>query len=233
MIAIYESMLKQLQREKLKVILVDAPRKMFEGHKIRVATNSNPEWYRELYRNNKHLKRDRVIYNLTQLCNNPDQRGVLADQLREVALTIKAGDTMEDNEIKNDRAEYKRVLVWDTPGQEKVPAILYATTNKRAVVVSKDDEEKFLKGSFSFSVTEWLHYELVSENTTRPMTNAEIFMALHKGAVLRDNEDLNVFNCWDTDWIVHHYQICFAYTGSDDDIWQDLVIHLSHDSLPF
>ena len=40
-------MLQELQDNKLTVILIDAPRPMFEGHKIRAVQIHNPEWYQE------------------------------------------------------------------------------------------------------------------------------------------------------------------------------------------
>ena len=50
-----------LQTCRLEVVLVDAPEQKFIGHKIRVASNSNPWWYREYSAHYPH-KLDRKCF---------------------------------------------------------------------------------------------------------------------------------------------------------------------------
>ncbi len=50
-------MLRELREQYLSVVLVPAPRPMHAGHKIRVADNRNPEWYRRLW--HEHERRPR------------------------------------------------------------------------------------------------------------------------------------------------------------------------------
>lgn len=52
-------LLKELESRRLEVLLIPAPDPKFEGHKIRVAENSNPDWYQELYHSYRHFRRDR------------------------------------------------------------------------------------------------------------------------------------------------------------------------------
>jgi len=53
------------------------------------------------------------------------------------------------------------------------------------------------------------------------MTNPEIFKAISNGAVVRDVEDKLVSNNWFSDLLddVGHWEICYNYTDSDDDVW--------------
>jgi hypothetical protein len=48
-------MLRELREQYLSVVLVPAPRPMHAGHKIRVADNRNPEWYRRLWHDRQVL----------------------------------------------------------------------------------------------------------------------------------------------------------------------------------
>lgn len=42
-------MLSELESQFLEVVLLDAPEPNFDGHKIRVAVNKNPQWYSDYY----------------------------------------------------------------------------------------------------------------------------------------------------------------------------------------
>lgn len=55
--------LRDLEVNKLEVILVPAPSKRFDSHSVRTVVNKNPEWYRELFerRGKSWVKRCRVI----------------------------------------------------------------------------------------------------------------------------------------------------------------------------
>lgn len=44
-----KELLKDLESQSLKVVLVPAPDKHFPGHKIRSVVNENPDWYRGLF----------------------------------------------------------------------------------------------------------------------------------------------------------------------------------------
>jgi len=44
-----KDLLTGLETQSLEVILVDAPEPNFEGHKIRLAVNRNPQWYSNYY----------------------------------------------------------------------------------------------------------------------------------------------------------------------------------------
>ena len=101
-------MLTQLNRERLKVQLFDAPYKKFDGHKIRVAISSNPDWYRKLYKDYPYLKRDRVVTALTKLIINPCRENRLESALRDIALDV----LYKDGDMK--REDYPRMLVKDS-----------------------------------------------------------------------------------------------------------------------
>jgi hypothetical protein len=55
-----------LRHNYLDVTLVPAPVPMHSGHMIRVATNRNPSWYREIY-GALEVKRDRIIASLERI----------------------------------------------------------------------------------------------------------------------------------------------------------------------
>jgi hypothetical protein len=66
-------LLRDLKENKLIVELVPAPDPKHIDHKIRVVTNSNPEWYRELFHSYHHIKRKRVISALERISNGIDR----------------------------------------------------------------------------------------------------------------------------------------------------------------
>ena len=47
---------KDLDANKLSVVLVPAPRQLFSGHKVRATECLNPGWYSELYHFYAHFK---------------------------------------------------------------------------------------------------------------------------------------------------------------------------------
>lgn len=59
-------MLDELDYRFLEVMLVDAPRPAFQGHKIRVAINQNPPWYRDIFEF-RYIKRKRVMRHLRRI----------------------------------------------------------------------------------------------------------------------------------------------------------------------
>lgn len=62
-----QSMLDELDRRYLHVILIDAPVQNHVGQKIRVADNRNPKWYRDLYDSYSSLKRNHTIKSLKRI----------------------------------------------------------------------------------------------------------------------------------------------------------------------
>lgn len=89
-------MARQLQDNKLSVVLVDAPVKKHVDHKVRKVENRNPDWYRKLcarheknrshprirkskYHDTKIVRRD-VLAALGRI-QNGDDRGVYAERL--------------------------------------------------------------------------------------------------------------------------------------------------------
>ena len=66
-------LLKDLKENKLIVELIPAPDPKHIDHKIRVVTNSNPEWYKELFHSYHHIKRRRVIGALERISQNKDR----------------------------------------------------------------------------------------------------------------------------------------------------------------
>jgi len=66
--------LSSLEQERLRVVLVPAPYRSFDGHCIRVAESRNPKWYRKFgkrYWRGKRLfyfKRSRVENALRRVC---------------------------------------------------------------------------------------------------------------------------------------------------------------------
>ena len=89
-------MARQLQENKLSVVLVDAPVKKHMDHKVRMVENRNPDWYRKLcarHTKNRSVPRIRkfkfhdtkivrgdVIKALERI-KNGDDRGVYAERL--------------------------------------------------------------------------------------------------------------------------------------------------------
>jgi hypothetical protein len=60
--------LQDLQENYLRVILVPAPRKNFDGHKVRAVEMRNPEWYRTFVEaRNYQVHRARVVRALTRV----------------------------------------------------------------------------------------------------------------------------------------------------------------------
>lgn len=67
-------LLQELRLHKLEVVLIDAPEPQFEGHKIRVATSRNPEWYTELYYYLGRPSRRKIMLSLEYLAENDSPR---------------------------------------------------------------------------------------------------------------------------------------------------------------
>lgn len=57
----------------------------------------------------------------------------------------------------------------------------------------------------------------------RPMTNSEIFCALRDGAILMDFAE-DAINYWDSENDISSYKICYNYTDTDSDIWEELEV---------
>lgn len=57
----------------------------------------------------------------------------------------------------------------------------------------------------------------------RPMTNPEIFCALKDGAVLLDPTG-DAINFWYSSKNVSSHKICYNYTDTDSDIWEELEV---------
>ena len=91
------NMYDELQTHKLEVILIPASESMHSGHKIRVAANHNPEWYRDLcekYQSNcpSHKNRSKSDTKIKRqailnFLSNPDkhQNFKYKDDLLEIA----------------------------------------------------------------------------------------------------------------------------------------------------
>ncbi len=64
---------QELKRFKPEVILVSAPQPRFEGHKIRMAVNRNPDWYSDLYWKRSNFRRDLSLRALDRIRNETDR----------------------------------------------------------------------------------------------------------------------------------------------------------------
>ena len=91
--------LHELEESYLVVVLQPAPDPHFDGHKIRVAQNRNPKWYREFVaghwgpgRRGCSIKRYRVIRAL----NRVYVRGIIYSRGYEAKLLKKLQDLWED-----------------------------------------------------------------------------------------------------------------------------------------
>jgi len=60
----------------------------------------------------------------------------------------------------------------------------------------------------------------------RQMTHAEIFSAIRDGAVLKTNETGLIKNIWYSDNAIKNNTICYNYTGTDKDVWQEMEIEV-------
>jgi hypothetical protein len=59
----------------------------------------------------------------------------------------------------------------------------------------------------------------------RPMTHAEIFAAIRAGAVVRGAINHFASNFWSAiDSNIAENKICYNYTGTDSDVWQDMTV---------
>ncbi len=65
-------LLDNLNTQGLVVELIPAPEPKFDSHKIRVVRESNPDWYRDLYGSNSHIRRDRSKLSLERLHKEKD-----------------------------------------------------------------------------------------------------------------------------------------------------------------
>ncbi|NCC70832.1 hypothetical protein EOM09_04570 [bacterium] len=68
-----EYLFEDLRNNKLKIVLIPAPRKIHQMHMIRVLENPNPFWYKELYSSNNHFRRDRSIKSLIRIIEKKDK----------------------------------------------------------------------------------------------------------------------------------------------------------------
>jgi hypothetical protein len=59
--------------------------------------------------------------------------------------------------------------------------------------------------------------------TRRPMTHAEVFEAIRKGAVVR-HIGCHPANHWSAGNNFSNYEICRSYTGTDSDVWTKMEI---------
>ncbi|MFB6089079.1 MAG: hypothetical protein ABEK36_04845 [Candidatus Aenigmatarchaeota archaeon] len=68
-----KKMLDELENNRLEVTLYDAPRKRYPGHKIRVAENHPPDWYRDIFHKNElNYRRDRTTRALERIMMRND-----------------------------------------------------------------------------------------------------------------------------------------------------------------
>jgi len=65
-------LLKELKQRNLEVILIPAPKPRFEEHMIRAVTNTNPAWYRKLYKIHPSLERKNVVQALERISKSKD-----------------------------------------------------------------------------------------------------------------------------------------------------------------
>lgn len=91
-----EFLIENLNYSCLEVILVPAPVQRHEGHKIRVAINKNPEWYREIYHSwcTDHFKRHRAVEALQRITNLEDGRKVNRKKGRKIVNGPYAYDAL-------------------------------------------------------------------------------------------------------------------------------------------
>ena len=68
---------QEMQSQKLEVCLIPAPNPHHEGHKIRIATNHNPEWYKEIYWSMSNFRRDLSMRALERIINTKDKAFVV------------------------------------------------------------------------------------------------------------------------------------------------------------
>ena len=65
-------LLDELGRRRLEVILIPAPEPRHIGHKIRSVENTNPPWYRELFRTHPSVERKNVVKALERISQLKD-----------------------------------------------------------------------------------------------------------------------------------------------------------------
>ena len=63
---------QELRNNQLKVILIPAPEQKHFEHKIRAVESQNPEWYRVLYQQYLHFRRDRSLDSLQRIGRKRD-----------------------------------------------------------------------------------------------------------------------------------------------------------------
>lgn len=68
-----KGLLKELEENRLTVVLIPAPEPKHISHMIRAVENNNPHWYRELYHSHWNFRRDRSIKALKRLAEGNDK----------------------------------------------------------------------------------------------------------------------------------------------------------------
>jgi hypothetical protein len=63
----------ELENNGLEVVLIPAPEPKFSGHMIRAVDSHNPVWYRELYSEYAHFRRDRSLNALNRIIDGFDR----------------------------------------------------------------------------------------------------------------------------------------------------------------
>ena len=68
-----KGLLRELEENKLSIGLIPAPEPKHSSHMIRVVLQNNPYWYRNLYDDYWHFRRDRSIKALKRLAEGNDK----------------------------------------------------------------------------------------------------------------------------------------------------------------
>lgn len=68
-----DDLYNELKCNKTRVVLIPAPEPRFDGHKIRMVENYNPDWYSNLYYAYQHFRRDRSLRSLDRIRDGKDK----------------------------------------------------------------------------------------------------------------------------------------------------------------
>ena len=80
-----EILLTDLENYRLEIALIPAPEPKYLNHMIRVAINSNPTWYQELYASRGKVDRQRVIRTLKRIMESGELEGsFISDLVQEM-----------------------------------------------------------------------------------------------------------------------------------------------------
>jgi len=101
----YQYMFYSLKNEHLDVVLVPAPSPQFEGHKIRVVQNRNPDWYQYAcwWYGTDRVRRKRFIDYLSRIIKKDELHHAATHLINEIANSLildgKFTDPYEGMEI--------------------------------------------------------------------------------------------------------------------------------------